>query len=789
MARFGNNVVLENAATSEQHAALQRRLRERHPQVVAEIDRLVGAIAAQVSQLPSAQLLRMAWWATAQRRTEAVTESELDEGDAAAQRMIDYIQSIIASVPRSAAQRALEESDWKTLSNNVHELFRNVNFDLPACASAIAAEDPSFDEDAEEFKVKAQMHWCNVRGHRYQVHEPVYLREMFVPHTAVFQELFGISAEQFVEEMTKLLENLAHGIVGGATELGEFQRDVLAAIKLKVDSEGDLGRDFESLMAEVVKEKGWEQRGRDVMRRTVGMDAFDVQRVASLPQPLLDHLTWGEGEETEFFAVGDMRGWPLKVWPVFRRPFIRIDGRYYYFDHYSLFDGLYRAMQRIIQSLKPSYKQPWNEIQSRVAETLPFEYLTRILRNATVARPVYYPIKNGQWAEADGLLLFEDYLFVIEVKAGAFTLAPPSTDLPSYLTSLDRLVLAPAKQGQRFLEYLRSADVVPIYNAAHQEIGRLRRADYRLMTICAVTLDPLTELAAQVQHLRKIGLDVGTEPVWSISIDDLRVYADMFDSPLWFLHFVEQRMAAFQSNAVALEDELDHLGIYLEHNHYAVYAKERQGDENTMLTFAGYRDKIDRFFQARFSDPTTSSPPRQSIPARIAEVIDLIAAKPAIAGRARLSSTLLDWGGEQRAQIARWIDEEVAKHPTTRRPQPLSTNAEPSVTVFCWSPAVHRNAISALEQARTVLLLNQEQTRLLLELTYDAQGRLVDVSWTRVDRASIPVSEMTRLQGEAEALRRARLARAIATGRVGRNDPCPCGSRKKYKKCCMSREV
>jgi uncharacterized protein YecA (UPF0149 family) len=25
----------------------------------------------------------------------------------------------------------------------------------------------------------------------------------------------------------------------------------------------------------------------------------------------------------------------------------------------------------------------------------------------------------------------------------------------------------------------------------------------------------------------------------------------------------------------------------------------------------------------------------------------------------------------------------------------------------------------------------------------------------------------------------------LATGRVGRNDPCPCGSGKKYKKCCL----
>jgi len=29
------------------------------------------------------------------------------------------------------------------------------------------------------------------------------------------------------------------------------------------------------------------------------------------------------------------------------------------------------------------------------------------------------------------------------------------------------------------------------------------------------------------------------------------------------------------------------------------------------------------------------------------------------------------------------------------------------------------------------------------------------------------------------------LRAALSAGAVGRNDPCPCGSGKKYKKCCM----
>ena len=54
-------------------------------------------------------------------------------------------------------------------------------------------------------------------------------------------------------------------------------------------------------------------------------------------------------------------------------------------------------------------------------------------------------------------------------------------------------------------------------------------------------------MAAQVQHLRKIGINVGSHPVWVTSVDDLRVYANIFENPLQFLHYVEQRNKAFES--------------------------------------------------------------------------------------------------------------------------------------------------------------------------------------------------------------------------------------------------
>ena len=123
----------------------------------------------------------------------------------------------------------------------------------------------------------------------------------------------------------------------------------------------------------------------------------------------------------------------------------------------------------------------------------------------------------------------------------------------------------PATQGKRFLEYLDTSDVVSIFDKDHSQVDEIRKADFRYITVCSITLDQFTEFAARVQHLGPIGICQEDSPIWSISLDDLRVFADLFTNPLIFIHFVEQRLRAFESDAVECNDELDHVGLYFEH--------------------------------------------------------------------------------------------------------------------------------------------------------------------------------------------------------------------------------
>jgi hypothetical protein len=405
-----------------------------------------------------------------------------------------------------------------------------------------------------------------------------------------------------------------------------------------------------------------------------------------------------------------------------------------------------------------------------------------------MATPGRLPMeRRGQAWPPVRSLRSQDNLFIVESKGGAFTYTSPATDFPAYVDSLRNLLLKPATQGKRFLEYISDCDAVSIYDAEHREMGRLRRENFRHITVCAVTLDPFTELAAQVQHLPKIGIDAGETPVWAISVDDLRVYADLFDNPLIFLHFVEQRALAYHAKAIQSDDELDHLGLYLKHNRYSDYSEGLQAESGAKITFHGYRSDIDRYFRERLQDAPGVISPKQAMPSRLMELLNLLAARPRD-GRAWVSGYVLDRSSEWRHGMAGCIRQELNDQPTSRVARPWSTSGDTRLTLFCWcaSGAV-RDASKAVDHACIVMLMADEPDRLLMELSYDEEKNLVDVHWCMLTQASLTEEKRARLGPGMETLRRTRVLTAKAAKKIGRNALCPCGSERKYKRCCLGR--
>jgi len=782
-ARFGKTMVGRSRMAPQQFADVQQRMVARLPEVVREIDELVVQIVGQVAELPPGRLLHRAYWEFAGL---AITQGTHAVEQAGAIRMLDYVQSLVASVPPAEQQPDdVSEEAWNRLRSNVKTLFDRITIEYQTCLTASRrAANPQLDMELEEFRFRAEGMWMHVRGKRYQPHERIALAELLAPHSDVLVRLFGMSAAGIAQELDKILRKLSGGAAMSMLALKKLHEDSIPRMEALIQS-GE-AQSIEEVREKLFDDPAFAARRDAVMGEVAELDLFDVAKVTDLPQPLIDALTWSPGEDAEFMAPGEFAGWPLRIWPTMKRPFIRIDGRAMCFEMWGLFDNIYRALQRLILKLEPDYRERWNAGQQEASEAIPITYFDKLLPDNRSFAPITYQWRTGagkqQWCECDGLVIYDDHLFVFEVKAGAFTYTSPATDLDAHLASLRNLLAAPATQGSRFLDYLESAPEVPIFDEARSEVARLKRADFRQVTILAMSLDAFTELAARAHHLSKVGLELGPRPVWALSIDDLRVYADVINNPLIFLHYVEQRMRSVANQRIDLDDEMDHLGLYLAQNNYDQFAREFGGGVDGHLRFNGYREPIDEYYSAVINseEPT---PPKQDMPVRFAEIIEVLASssKP---GRAFLASFLLDSGGELRTMVADGIANQLEGNARLRRQRPFLVAGEKPFTVCTWSPSVPRIEGEALAYTHSVVAANDGAERLLIELEYDGRDRLIDVHWQSVSLEGLSEDKLAKAQLRGVIGKQQRVALARKSGKIGVNQQCPCGSGKKYKRCC-----
>jgi len=793
LARFGNTVVIQNTMSSEEFNEFLRKSAAEYPNVCKEIDVLVSEIRELVSNFEPLTLLQCGFFNFASSSLGKKSEAQYGPDDVVYLRMLDYIQSVIVSTTLNYdGTDKFDQDQWNNLKDKVEELYRLINLTFHMVHTAHQRlNDPNYDPELDDFKVQAQMLWTSVRGKRYLIHDLPHLRDILTPHDDIVRDLFGISIDLLLKGLESIQTSLTEGLPKVVQELREFQEKSLNVLSAKL-AEDTTKEQLPQLMKDVIKEQGWEDWQTSIFERFLGFELFNVGSLTGWPSKLLDELAYAPGEDNEFFEEGTFAGWPLRVLPIQKRPFLKFEGNYYCFDLISLTDNIYRVLQRLILRLQPEYQPTWNERQKVISEKLPFDLFTRILPNATILQNIYHQWQTGKarqknWCETDGLIIYDDHLLIIEVKAGAFTYTSPTTDFEAYINSIKDLVLKPAVQANRFVDYLKSEDEVAIFDDKHNEIGKIRYKDFRHITACCVTLDGFTTMATQEQSLKILEDHSEDFPVWSVSIDDLRVYADLFDTPINFLHFLEERQRAFNVPALNRTDEINHLALYLTYNKYVDLVRD-YGESNP-IGWHGYHEEIDAYFYDLMVAPDSSKKPGQKLPTTFKQLLEILTAqyKP---GHCKVGCYLLNFAGDTRAALCKHVDEVYDLQRQRKRILPFSLFGEAKLTVFCIQDDIkipertwmHNYVLAALHRAK-------EHQRLMLVIRYDSNRRIVDIDFTFLSSEDISDNKLTEIKSLSEQYAKSRIAsylRQTNKSKVGRNELCPCGSGKKYKSCCGS---
>jgi len=448
LARFGKAVIHRNIMSEKDFDSLQEKIALSHQEICERIESNVDWLANEIIKYSPLNLLSRAYWEWATANIGKKSESEFEDEGVFSLALLEYLQCLIVSItPSDQLEEGISDFNWQTVKQKVKELFYDINYNYQICRTAREKrETPHFDLEFDKFRFLAQIEWCNVRGHRYSYHEQTNLQELLSPHSDIFNQLFNITIDDFIVAAMAIQHSLTSGLPEALSELQEFQEKTQNEIEPKLKNrKGITQEQLPDIMDEVLIENEWQSWKDSILGRCYGTDLFDLNKVTNLPNNLLDELSYYPGENIEFFAEGAFKGWPFRIWPTFIRPFVKIDNHYYCFNLHSFLDKAYRMIQKTIVGMAPSYKEEWNRKQKEMSESLPFKYLQQLLPGATVYKNIYFRMNvhdesKPRTFETDGIIIHDDCIFIIEVKAGAFTYTSPATDFESYINSIKELI-------------------------------------------------------------------------------------------------------------------------------------------------------------------------------------------------------------------------------------------------------------------------------------------------------------------------------------------------------------
>ncbi len=735
-----------------------------------EIDRKIDVIWDEVAKASPENLLMMA--------TDLEKMGDrFEDGDVLIyqpsehpSRPTEYIQSIIVSqdslvIDGYQFQEDVSEQGFRILADieELHSLIQRYLF-----LWAITLRDEIDDRELVSFVREAQSMYFG-RGNRYQCFQEEYLKSLITPHNDELQKLFQVSSNEVVDGLMELEYALSQGRIQGMNVIGEIiNRYSGEALPRPEELPSEERLALESAFVE-----------------SFSVQHYDVIRATGWPKAFVKELSYAPGEAT-WKERGAYTRWPIVALPVQDRPFISLGKTFYCFDYYSLFDNAYRSIQKTILRCDPDYQQCWQERQKEASEHLAERLLERLLPGCNSYHSNHYSPsgKKGQLCENDLLVQFNDILIVVEVKAGAFTYAPPITHYSDHIRYYRELIEKADHQCNRVLQYLNETEgVVSFRDARGCDKFSIDMSKITDVFAMSVTVEDINAFASKAERLSFLTLECGAI---SISVNDLMVYADYFDNPYQFLHFLRQRRTASKDTRLAFNDELDHLGMYIDNNQYVMTIDNKMpcGD----VFCVNYRDELDAYYGA-LSLGVNAVKPKQKLPWLFEEIIRVVSMGDC-PNSVQLTSYFLDFSDEAREQLSSFAEQAFNAEkvrPTGKILNYCGVRGDSirlSCLVVVGGISDRNDASDFRDYALSMMLVNEEPDRAFCVLTFDPQGAMLDVVFEtlRPDCVDDDMRDKLKTQGQSRA--NGFVAKHIQLhGKIGRNEQCPCGSGRKYKKC------
>jgi len=674
---------------------------------------------------------------------------------------LEFVQMLLSTIERSEfGNDVLEETEFFELINNSSDIFGLKSSYLMSINS----------ENKEGFPTEyvryifSDFFRADITGKRYEIFEVIHHEELLTPLSYYFKNCYGFEITAVFDGIAELKNEFTFGLSKTNVNFARFMED----------------KDPETLTEEE------QEQVQEVFSKFLGLELHNVNQITKWTEEFIGIFGNDLGDNKSFSDEINFESITQLHFDINKKPLIKLDGNYYCPQIQRLLDNFSKILIKDMCKRLPEEAEQIRHILADTSEKIAGEMFQTILPNANVHCNNYYKL-GSNFIENDIFIEYNGNLLVVEVKSGSFTPDLAFINMTSHIDALNKLIEKADTQSNRFIDSLKANGSLKIHedDKKGSPVKKTIYSDnYDNIFKIVITLDGFNELEARIEKLGFLKLNDG---VIVISIDDLRVYADYFkNSPAVFLHYLEQRALATKCKGIDLNDELDHLGLYIEYNTYTSTAEQvlKEYDAATNLVWDGYREDIDMYYNQLYLKQKEVEKPTQVIMARMQEIISFCEDN-SIPKYTQLTTPLLNLEPNgQREEFELAIDMLIKFFENNKRPKYGHYKGIKNMFISCIYDDLDYDVTSLYNDAYANMKISCIDDMTLAFFYYDKERKLQHIKMDILELKNNPFPE-DELEKAANLIKNKRLVNAKEHKKIGRNELCPCGSGKKYKKCCL----
>lgn len=462
--------------------------------------------------------------------------------------------------------------------------------------------------------------------------------------------------------------------------------------------------------------------------------------------------------------------------PLIRTP----DGSYLLFHIYSLVEALYEA-PFYWMGADTTYVSTAMQNRGIFTEQFAVERLRQVFGTENVFANIdIYESKDTKLAEIDVLVLFGNRALVLQAKSKRLTLEARRGNDLQIKDDFKKSIQDSSDQAYRCAKLLEVGQYS--FKDAAGNAVKLPSSPRRIYVICLIS-DHYPALSFQVRQFLKFAATDTISPPFVMDVFALDAMTEMLSSPLQFLSYVDRRTG--YTDKLMASHELTILSYHLKQN---LWLDEEH--DLVMLDDDISADLDLAMLVRREGIPGKATPDgilTRFTATALGRMVKAIEARPDPA-LIDLGFMLLTMSEDTVIDVSAGIDQLAQRGVADGKSHDLTVGlgrGGTGLTIHCTDEPIdvaglalqrHCHARKYTEHAQTWFGVCMRPGDKALRF-----GLNLDFPWEQNDT----MDALTKGMGKPRQLTAILREAAKVHTKVGRNDTCPCGSGKKYKKCCL----